>query len=433
MEQLGFAMFPWIGLVPAALTMYWWYRRVSPDGIGSSPASDQQRNTVLLFVLWFASGFILFSSMVTKFHHYIFPVVPAAAILVGILVDRLLGARPEKPSWRYPAGSVLAVLAGIPLVLGIGGLWGDLRGIVPDGLTTAVHEQWVLQNPPPLVFSIGMLALAVLLGAGAWFLLHFGHDVGRDESSFDWKGAFAVAIAAGAVVVAFVARDLSWVTDGRPWGYERLILLFIYNYSRPWPEEFDYRPILTGFGVAIGLLFAVAVLPQVRAVAMRAVIGVSVLFTVWVLNVYMIDLSPHWGQRELVAKYYELRTGPEEPLLAWQMNWKGENFYTGNRVHVFVDLDNRAIREWVDSHRDTRFFVLLEHGRVGSFRGLVPGREVTEVTDKKLCNKFILLEVKPATARAGQPPPRERPVRPPAQPPQPPVQPRAPPPTIEVR
>jgi 4-amino-4-deoxy-L-arabinose transferase-like glycosyltransferase len=416
MEQLGFAMFPWIALVPAALTMYWWYRKVSVDGVATSTAADHQRSTILLMILWFASGFILFSSMVTKFHHYIFPVVPAAAILVGILLDRLFGARPEKPSFTYPIGSILAVLAGVPLVLAIGGLWGDLRGVIPDGLATAVHQEWVLRNPLPLPIVLGLLATSSVLAGGAWFLLRFRNDEAREESSFDWKGAFAVALAAGAVVVSFVGRDLSWVTDGRPWGYERLILLFVYNYARPWPEEFDYRPMLTGFGVAAGLLFAIAVVPQVRGVAIRAVLGVAIAFTAWVLNVYMIDLSPHWGQRELVAKYYELRSGPEEPILAWQMNWKGENFYTGNRVYVFVDLDNRAIREWIDAHRDTCFFVLLEHGRVGSFRGLVPGRELIEQTDKKLCNKFILIQVNPvgsaSTATPRAPPTRERPLPP---------------------
>ena len=73
------------------------------------------------------------------------------------------------------------------------------------------------------------------------------------------------------------------------------------------------------------------------------------------------------------------------------MNWKGENFYTGNHVHVFVDLDNTKLREWIRDHRGTRTFFLLEHGRLGGLRGLLPGREVRELTTKRDCDKFVLV------------------------------------------
>jgi len=194
------------------------------------------------------------------------------------------------------------------------------------------------------------------------------------------------------VLVAFVGRDLSWVTDARPQGYERLIHLFVYNYGRPWPEELDYRPILTGFAVVTGVVVALATFRALRPAVLPALVGVAMAFTVWTLDVYIIDLTPHWGQRELVKRYYEERATEAEPLVAYQMNWKGENFYSGNRISVFVDLDNKKIREWIAEHRGTRAFFMLEHGRLNGFRGLLPGREVREITTKRDCNKFLLVE-----------------------------------------
>ncbi len=50
----------------------------------------------------------------------------------------------------------------------------------------------------------------------------------------------------------------------------------------------------------------------------------------WGLDVYMQRTAQHWGQHEVIAAYYADRPSPAEQLVAYQMNWKGENFYTGN-------------------------------------------------------------------------------------------------------
>ena len=132
-------------------------------------------------------------------------------------------------------------------------------------------------------------------------------------------------------------------TTARPVGYERLIHLFVYNYGRPWPLQFDYRPVLTGFVCVATVGLLAASVPRVRAWATRGLLGLALAFCLWCVDLYMIDLSPHWGQRELIEAYYRARKGPQEPLVAWQMNWKGENLYSGNRVSVFVNLKDEDI------------------------------------------------------------------------------------------
>ena len=75
----------------------------------------------------------------------------------------------------------------------------------------------------------------------------------------------------------------------------------------------------------------------------------------------MVKASPHWGQREVIEAYYKNRESPEEPLVAYQMNWKGENFYTGNHIPAFVST-GATFTNWLEGaarqgHQD----LLLRH------------------------------------------------------------------------
>ncbi len=458
LEQLGFALFPWVALVPAAILGWIWLRRereaqsfaVPPGSAGAMRALDRElpvrrRETLVLLGLWFFSAFTLFSVMITKFHHYIFPAVPPAAIASGILLDRFLGSETVLAAARRKLAVACAALGAAALVLAVAGAWGDPRGIVPEGLSVTEARDWVLRHPWPR-WAVGLLAAG---GLGAWLLAGWwlrepgedasegeasrnrrvavvgvgglllallgspwamvlgasavlvaiavwrgGGAIGADESERQERLALGVAVLAGTALVVFVGRDLSWATTARPQGYERFIHLFVYNYKRAWPEQFDYRPILTGFAVVASVVCAALTVARLRRVMVPALLGLGLSLAAWGVDVYLPDLAPHWGQRDLIAKYYAERSGPEEPLVAWQMNWKGENFYTGNRVSVFVKLDNKAIRKWIEQHRGKTAWFVLEHGRLGSFRSLLAGRRIEEVTTKRDNNKFILLRVR---------------------------------------
>lgn len=385
-EQLGYGLFPWIALAPIALSLWLGQTREA------DAAAGRRREVTLLVTLWLAGAFTLFSAMTTKFHHYIFPTVPAAGILVGLSVERMLGRADARFGWRTVSGAVLGALAPLPAVLGVAGLWGDVRGVIPAELEGAQATDWVLANPWPSATCWGLILLSLGMLAAAWWVLK-PNDASESRSGAAWRpAAMTTGLLAAPVLVAIVGRDLSWVTDVRPQGYERLIHLFVYNYGRPWPEGLDYRPILTGFAIVATITVLLAAVRPLRSAATRAFLGIALAFTVWSLDVYMIDLSPHWGQRELVKRYYELRTGPEEPLVAYQMNWKGENLYTGNRVSVFVDLDNRKLREWVGQNQGRTAYFLLEPSRLGSLRGVLGAQsEITEITTPRLNNKFVLI------------------------------------------
>ena len=81
----------------------------------------------------------------------------------------------------------------------------------------------------------------------------------------------------------------------------------------------------------------------------------------------MRRLAPHWGQRELMEAYYESRANPNELLVAYQMNWKGENFYTGNHLPVFVSTGG-PFTTWMKAQRDKGakvMYFVTEHSRIG--------------------------------------------------------------------
>jgi 4-amino-4-deoxy-L-arabinose transferase-like glycosyltransferase len=374
--QLGYGMFPWSGFVPLALGAWLGVSRSSVD-----PVLRARRDTLLLLGLWFAVSFTLFSAMTTKFHHYILPAVPPAAIFVGLALDRMLPSLAftrSRATWLRAAGLMLAPAL---LVLGFAGLRGDVRGVLPAQLSSAERATWVFTHawPPALC---GLLLLA---GLALYALPALRERPARATHSF------LLAAISSAVLLAFIGRDLSWHVPGDVPGSARLIHLFIYKYSRPWPEQFDYRPVLFGFSATAVLLTLATIVDRLRGRSAVALLGLALCFSAFCLNVYLIDLTPHWSQAKLIQRYYAQRTGEEEPLLAWQLNWKGENFYTGNRVHAFSELNNTALLEWVAQNAGRKVFVLVEPSRLPSFKRLLPKSQITPLSTLRECNKYQLV------------------------------------------
>jgi len=384
--QLGVGLFPWVALVPAALALV---MRSRSSAFGETTVERTRRETIEFMVLWFAGTFTLFSAMVTKFHHYIFPALPPLAMLAGVLLDRML---PEFDRKADVQDRIVAIVAGLAapvvILLGVAGFVGDVRGVLPPDLGTAQRTDWVLTHGLPVAGSV----VLVLFGVG--FAALSARQARRafvSDASAPPADGISVALLGGAVICAFVGRDLSWTTSGRPAGYERLIHLFVYNYDRPWPEQFDYRPVLVGFGVVAVVSTLVAASRALRVTGVFMSLGTALAFSVWCLDVYIVDLTPHWGQQELFARYYAERKTPDAPIVAWQMNWKGENFYTGNRVAVFVQLDNKELKPWMEKHKGKQAFFVLEHGRLAGFNRLMPGGKSRALTTKRDNNKFLLV------------------------------------------
>ena len=227
-----------------------------------------------------------------------------------------------------------------------------------------------------------LIPLAILIGCATNELL-------RKEVKRGWLSLLAF----GVCITIFVGRDLSWATSVRPQGQERLIGLFVYNYNRAWPEHIDFHSVLGFFAIAACVACAGLVVYRIRRYALAALVITALGLTCWITVVYTPTLAPHWSSGPLVRQYYASRNSENEPLIAWQMNWKGENYYTGNRVHVFAKLDNVELKKWLKNNDGRVAFVIFERKRMASFKKIIAHRSFETLTSPKNNHKFVLVRL----------------------------------------
>jgi 4-amino-4-deoxy-L-arabinose transferase-like glycosyltransferase len=215
-------------------------------------------------------------------------------------------------------------------------------------------------------------------------------------------GRVAKAVAlVGLPLLAMVCFDLTTSKQAS----QRFIWLFSYDYintpqGRAWPPELNYIPAWIAVAVAFGLGL---LLLSWRRVQRWAVVGlgtVAVVFTYYLLDVYMKQVSDHWSQKPLIATYYKTRRSPEERLIAWQMYWRGETFYTANEIYegpmrdrtVFLgDRNAENLKEYLARNKGKRMFFIVEQTRWNTLRGLLPehARGSLKAIDERN-NKFYL-------------------------------------------
>lgn len=371
--QLGYGLFPFTGIAGASLL---YFQRFGDE------ARSRRAQVLAWLLLWLLLAFGMFSITKTKFHHYILPAVPPLALLSGIVLDRALGG-PIAAKGRRAAYLAALGVAALCLTYGLarlfpGSLLGDARYEAPRALALGSALLALALGAAAIVFSVRLARAPEKKPARArvdsWFL--------------------GVAGVTSAVFVLVAGRDM--FTSLELNGSIRFMHLFTYNYARPWPPTLDFTSVFKAVTlVAAGLSFALA-LPRLRRHAAVLLLGVGLITTCFGVNVYLVRLAPHWGQRETVLEYYRRRKGPEEPLIAYQMNWKGENFYTGNRLPVFVRTGTN-FKNYLSELRAKGvkvIFVSTEHSRMTSLKNeLGKVKKFEPITTSALNNKFFVARV----------------------------------------
>jgi 4-amino-4-deoxy-L-arabinose transferase-like glycosyltransferase len=241
--------------------------------------------------------------------------------------------------------------------------------------------------------------LIVLPGAAMMTGLWLDERLGDADSKRNGRtraAAAATLLVATSMVVLLVARDLAASPDGRAAaGAARFILLMTYRYDRRWPSADTFAtPIVLTAAVTAVLGCALAV-PSWRRRALPAFAGAAALFSVALLDVYLVRTAPNGGQRGVFEAYYRARgAGPAAPLVAYQLNWKGENFYTGNNIAVFVS-SGAPLRAYLDRRKersDRTVYFVTERNRVGNLRTeLGTVRSFEEITDRAVSHEFSLV------------------------------------------
>lgn len=191
-QELGFGLFPWVAAVPGALGEV---ARVKLRG-------RTRRDDLVLFAgLWAVLAYVLMSLSATKFHHYIFPAVPALAILCAVFVDRLL-----EEGLEAHLGALLLGLAAFAVVGH--SLWETPKAL-PDlfvyNYERPYPEQELAQLHPgrslgPFLLSLGPRPVfSALFAAGGVLMV----------AAWLWRSRRALVAALGGVALAF-ALYTSW-------------------------------------------------------------------------------------------------------------------------------------------------------------------------------------------------------------------------------
>ncbi|HET6281254.1 MAG TPA: hypothetical protein VFH73_09815, partial [Polyangia bacterium] len=188
---------------------------------------------------------------------------------------------------------------------------------------------------------------------------------------------------------------------------QHFLWLFSYDYihnprGRPWPESLDFTATLITFAALFGLTTIGLAFKKIRRWSLLGLGAAAVLFTYFLLDVYMRQVAPFWSQKVPVAAYYRNRKSPEERLIAYQMYWRGETFYTKNEIYegpseerTVFDQDGAddKLKEWITHHRGRRHFFIFERGQQGHLQGLLPPevRPTFKVLDSQN-NKFSVAQ-----------------------------------------
>jgi len=197
----------------------------------------------------------------------------------------------------------------------------------------------------------------------------------------DGRRAAATAVV-GIPLLALVMVDLAFA----PKDAQHFIWLFSYDYinqpqGRPWPPALDFRGALIAFAALFSLATAAMAWRRLQRVAVAGLCLAAVAFTYFLIDGYLMKVTPYWTQKGLIATYYRMRRSPAERLLVWQMYWRGENFYTQNEVYegppaertIFLgDRNAENLKAWMEHHRGQRAFFLIERARMSTLEGMVP-------------------------------------------------------------
>jgi len=316
----------------------------------------------------------------TSFRYYIwqlgYATFPWVALVPGALVMWLRTSREEGDELDESAmqHGTIALLAA----------WFVFAFALFSYMQTKFHH-YIFPGVPPLAFLVG-ITVDRMLERGR---LRRSEE---DAAARHERAIFGAVALGGAVLSFLVGRDMAAARPDQPSG-ARLLHLFTYNYEREWPANLTFSRPLWGFTLASMAALVVVAIPRLRKLGLAAFAVVATGFAMFALDVYFPAVAPHFGQRETSLRYYVESTKNPGPLIAYQMNWKGENFYSGNQIATFAE-SGKPFRDWLAKRRKQGqkiFYVVLLTNRFSSLQSeLGETKALDALTTPEENNKFVL-------------------------------------------
>lgn len=411
LSQLGYGMWVWAALVPVALAVL---------AVTVSPATRAGR-VRLVIGIWAITSVAFFSLVQTKFHHYILPAVPALGLLVAFFLDDLW-ARRVRGSWLW-AG----LGAGLLLLLTRDLMFEEKQWV--EMFIFRYDRPWPSAPPYAIDASDGFLGLG-LLAAGALALV-----------GTRWRRTAVFALAAAGLAAALWAMHVYMPIAGTHWGMREAIASYyrerhlegfrtIYFGAGQLAREWQHRPRRVSYRVLVPERLFEGQPMSVRLTVNRAeeprqtetdlVLWGTVValeedrVTLELPEAELAKLEPVLaaGARAPLPRGYHpdrpkhpVRLVEGDRLIAWQLYWRGENFWSGDEIYgwlpehkaAFIKTDNVAFSKYISDRSlcplGKRYFVITEAARASGLRASLPterARETFEIVDTT-SNKFTMV------------------------------------------
>jgi hypothetical protein len=397
-QYIGYGMFPWCGfVVVGCLNAFRWLGKQGPRARLAAYA-----------LVWALVDWALVTLVNTKFHHYILPALPALAILGALCIDELM----SEPTLLLTAGMLVV---GLPITF----LCGHDLAAFPPRILWMFNYDYVNMpgtgRPWPLTSLYGdryeygnqlyLLAGLVTLATFAFVWLARRGPAAppaapdtegpyrsapapredADAAGVPWRMASVLVLAGVLACVAIAAGPRT------PHGAAPII--------SPWLWMVPVACMLPLMVLAVR-----AGLGSLRGAVSMSFLALALIATVWtgfIIDKVLVELSPHWAQKHVIAAYYANRRSPDEKLIAWQLYWRGENFYTRNAIYSSSNPDERTVflgdrniekmQKWYVLHKGQRVFFVVERVRYESLRGTLPEKSRSTLTIVDQSNNKLYL------------------------------------------
>ncbi|TNE49079.1 MAG: hypothetical protein EP343_14525 [Deltaproteobacteria bacterium] len=345
-RQMGYSLGLWVGIVPfAAMAMGKW-KQAQPD--------HNEKLKRFLFAWWFFF-LVFFSLSQTKFHHYVFPLVPISGILVGIWLDKFLTHD------RNPIYDLTMLLAALVFLVVIRDVLKNPHHLV--NLFVYKYSRAYPWHDPMYLFGIDWTFKSLKL---PFFTIYFKQMVApftpQNIIGFFTFSAFAFYLLS---VLRFFTRK--YVVHG----LMALGIVWTVYYGQHW------MPALSKHWSQKGMFESLK------------------------------KDSKEW-KKLLSDKFSNAlkEDNPSEPLFAFRMNWRGEKFYSLNR-----DIQIMGRNSYTRMHDAlTRLrkpgkpvYFLIESSRKKELKralGYYDSRRLVIVDGSN--HKYLLMKVKPKPPKEYQ-------------------------------
>lgn len=329
-KWLGVGFFPWVAFVPLAL--FWLFRMKPRD-------NDHKNQTLVMLGIWAMVAFSLFTISSTKFHHYIFPAVPAMALVTALFIRHLF----KEGAWTLRFATAIGIVFMVAVGLDIKEDPQSLRNLMT----------YKYDRPMPKNLPIDEDAKI------------------NDTSQTTWKDSYFWKHTSGFLQTVLTTKAFRHET---------------------------WLPIVI---VLAGLALCLFFFAKTRMAGLVGLGLTASAMAAWSLSYYLPSLTPHWSQKYLFDAYYDtckqlpqsdyvrdayeplvskiglgavgdyFRSEPkricEEDILAWLITWRGETYYSYNELKPIAKREHfQPYMEQMNGGR--KFYVITEKGRQSTIK-----------------------------------------------------------------